>query len=322
MSNSNYVRNEPAEWAELLSNAQRAIPSRRRRRYWRAYRLVKQAEDLSGLALERNFHHGLGKIMYKMAERLRKPAERQKLIGAAALSMVSAALEWRVTTVPMDEPFVPVVGDLRALVVRKKPAAALARNSWADLPPAEQMLTNALATATALRRAALERERSPLGRVVARATNSVLLREDANVVTAIAQNTFAGANAVLGMLLRKLPPQQELTEEQLHIPIDLKKAAAFRLPTYFAPSARLRLDEFESGHGWEGEGSSLRFDPSVLNRPPSKPEGFQVLRTERLGCPALFADGLAMDIAINILPQTIELARSIVPNDYFRILHT
>lgn len=323
MNNLNYnVRDEPVEWAELLSNAQRVVadPSRRKQRYLPAIRLVRRADRLSNLALQQNFNYGLGRIMCKMAKRLQKPEERQQLIDAAALQMVSTALQWRPATVPLDKPFVPVVRDLHAFAHSRKPSMLLAQKSWADLPPAEQVLSNAFASAMALRRAAMANEWRPLKRVTARALNSLTLWVTPIATAAIAQETFTGASSVLGTLLLGLPPEREPTDDQLATPINLEKTTDFQSPKYFAPSARLRIDEFQAGHGWKGEGSSLHFDHSVLNKQPPTPTDNRLLCAERLGCPALFAGGLAMDIALNILPQVIEVAQHIVPEDYLRTL--
>lgn len=319
-----HTRPVPAEWPDLSAYAEKVIPAEaspdRYMRRWDLFRLAGRVKSLPDAPLEANYYYGVGELMCGIKQLLDIQRVREHVIGTAAMAMVKRALEIRGPMVPLDKPFTPLIGDLHPFTL-ERPFFRLANAAWEQMPAPQRALTDTLTATTLFRRPAVDRARHVPGPLV-----RLFIAEEArnSRLTAVqtARNSLTGAVAVLDAMLSKSHPANVPSTKVLMQPICPAALEKVRPSKAFTDSARLRLDEFMAGAGWEGSGDSLRFNAEILKTSPPplcEVPDLEHLHEERLECPAIRAAGLASDVARNILPSIITTASHIVPGEVFEI---
>jgi hypothetical protein len=309
-SSIRHTRPEPEAWPHLMDYVQQASPNSAMTTYRRALKIARHIDTLPDTELEQNTYYSYGKIMCGLAQRLQEPETREKLTTKIAAGLVVGARHTR--NIPRDKLYHPVIGDLGNLKEMGMMFTEPVTEAWSDLTPSEKLLSKVLTAATDRRRAASAmpklRQKFSLHTV---AIATYLERPIGAVVGgSLAGTTFLWRGYLAGTGMRQLPsPEQEAR------PIDFEKVAELAHPKNFAPIARLRLDEFFSGHGWS-EKSPSTFDTSILRESPSAEIKGGVVstdRTERLGCEALFVGRLIADVATKIFPSAMQEATTMTP---------
>jgi hypothetical protein len=322
-----HTRPVPLEWPELLATAQERFPATfppdGHARFFPTWRMLRQVNQLPHDRLETNYYFALGEVMTVMAGRLRHKAVRHRLIMNVARSMIKGALLQRADTVPLDVPFVPLIGDLRSDTLAE-PFVPVAMTSLQMLPFAEQMLSRTLAVVTVDRR---REPRPKWWRSVRRERQLVnVARYKETTIGPLAVNAPVGASSVLGtFLIAETGETIAWNDETMARPIDSAVVERVRRSSVFLAAASLRMDEFHRGDGWEftEDGTGIWFNRGILAAPPP-PLDMEYINNrlrnfheDRLICPAVQADRLALDIARNILPDALVVASQLVPAQEF-----
>jgi hypothetical protein len=267
-------------------------------------RLTHTVAKLPPERREANLYYGIGEIICEVAKKFRNEGVRRKAVSSCALKMVELALKSR-KTIPLDQPF--------------RPFTALAIEAQQELPPWHRALTGALTQARIREQSAI----AFLERWNQTSMMRQMVRSSYPVAGSIAMNTLAGAMGVFSTLLSRHNPTSKATDEVRQIAIEPEEVEKVRTSPAFAQAAQLRLDEFENGKGWTGLGETLGFDRNYLRATPPprtiNKKGLLVPHEERHSCPALQADGFAIEVARAIVPDIIMVARRIVPGEYFNV---
>jgi hypothetical protein len=309
-------RPQPEAWPELLEYVQQTSPKYSIPSYPDVLKIAHRLDDLAGLELEKNTYYGYGKIMCGLAQRLQDPGTRDYLTTKMAVGIVRGARKKR--RIPSKELYKPIVADLDNIRYLTGPLRNLVDDSWKELAPAERLLSRALAaTTTVKRKAACKAE--PSGAFTRfqqhlQPHKSALLTYIPIPKWAVGGDSMSGSTFLWRSYLVALGLGSELTPEQEATPIDMEQVRTLAKPRNFTPQAQLRLDEFVLGVGWSTDTPAV-FQPSVLKTSPSSEIAAELplVRTERLGCEALYAGRLAVEIATDILPTALEKAVTITP---------
>jgi len=316
-----HTRAVPEEWPALTERAAKLIPQASHDRTFGRlpiYRLTRSLNEVPRERREANYYFGLGEIICNVAKNLRNDEElHAKTVAKCAFKMVDLALKSR-TTIPMDEPFRPQMHDLDSRIAYSvfMPLAVAAQR---QLPPWHRALTGTL---NAMR----VREEPPMT-AGQRRHDEHLLRRLARTgypaAESVTINAFTGAMGVFCTLLTGHNPETAESESHRRQYINLDEVERVRKSQAFTGSAKLRIDEFADGAGWTGQGDTLRFDRNYLKTAPPAPmpgeDGLFPPHQGRHECPALQAEGFALEVARIIVPEIIDVASQIVPGEHFKV---
>jgi hypothetical protein len=297
-------REQPEAWSRLLYFADHVFNDSPELSAGASAMLAAEIDQLSGLELEKNFTFGLGKIMCEMAIHLQKPEHKAQLIDEMAIRLVLCALD---RGIPFDEPFQPIVDDLRHYQDFGQPIQNLADASAEELPIHEKHLADIL-TETVIDK----RQRRAGGYI------SPELPRAADVV---GSNALSATVHAYQAYLIDAPVGEVPTADQEKIAITPHVLSGLAKPKKFTPLARQRIDEFLRGKGWDVSRCPAHFDEQTLKQEPAPIDynsGLGVappLREERFGCEAMFTGRLLVDVALDIFPRMFTQASTIKPID-------
>jgi hypothetical protein len=312
-----HTRPMPPEWPSLTAYAEKVVPADIPPHDTVARRplslLLRHTAELSDEQLETNCYYGLGELMCGVRGLLDVPHLNAMVIRGGAKGMIRTALGRRGNLIAMDEPFVPVIGDLLGKSEMRQPMSAITGMAWRALPAPRRTLIDALDAAMSSRRgqAADTIEWAEWAQYL---EMSITARRRPTIRHSTA-NTFTGAGSMLATIIAGTT---DLTKEKQLQPIlpALQQACQERS---IISAALLRLDEFEDGL-WVGSGEAFHFDHDLLAAPPrplKHVKNPRHLHEQRLICPAVQAGGLARYSARVLLPAIVTTAAAFTPSQWY-----